>query len=234
MGKRKSSVKAVGKRNFTLADLLSRGVERKAFDELTNEGGVDAQELFKLLATISHAPNSPMRMVEGMSDASVRRLPQRIRDFAGTIDSVNASPWVGANIWRGRPDRKGGVSYPPPLNKITDGKAEYLIKCFLSLPLLLRLYAGVLGEVLNRFHPTGDRKKELSHRAIRPRTFYTIKLLYLVKRAAGSPCYEQVATLLTRANELAGLDRIISAGDLAHLISNNDYFALLAHLEYFG
>lgn len=234
---KKKSVKAIGERTITEAELLSRPLEREAFDDLTTKRHhVDRQELLTLLQKIPGAPDSPLQIVEGMRDKSVRELPERVRHFARTIAAVNASPWVGPNSWRNHEKKRRVRAYPTPLKQILQTESDgSVVSGFLALPVVLKLYADVLEALLNTFHPVGDKKKQLGgFRALQLRKWYTMELLFLVKSSTGAEHYEQIATLLSRAYELADAPKTITETDLAQFKRNNDYYALLAHLKYFG
>jgi hypothetical protein len=95
------------------------------------------------------------------------------------------------------------------------------------LPNILRLYADYLREWLPSF-------KHLGRHGIRPQVLRILILLKYVRDGCGGPYYEEVATLLEAAFEVAGNSRSFEAGDLSKLEKNNPRLLALIHPELFS
>ncbi len=213
--------------------LLKDGLAREAFEELTTRRGVSKEKLLSLLFAIPSASKKPLRLVDGMEDRRVRDLPARIRNWADMIERVNASPWLSPDFL---PDHaasnRNPEIYPKPLNSIlTPEWAEPTAKLFHSMPRTLRLYADTLQARLKFFHPAGRRRNDIGYPRKRCglQKWLTLKLLRLVRDAAQGPRYKEVATMLSRAYEVAGKARTIGEDDLAKLETNNPWITWLLH-----
>jgi hypothetical protein len=210
--------------------LLKREIAKKALEDLT-ELGVDKEKFLTLLSRIPLAPKQRVPLVEGMADARVRALPDRIRSWADAIERVNASPFLRPRFLPEHiaEDRAPNPEvYPEPLDKIlTPEMAEPTAKLFESLPGSLRLYADCLQAQLQFFHPTGPRRRKFGYQPIRLRVLFTLQLLRLVRKSAGRPCLPQVATLLNRAFEVVGEPTTISEDNLEKLEENNRWLVWL-------
>jgi hypothetical protein len=209
--------------------LLQDRLARDAFEALTVKRGVDKEKLLSLLARIPHAPDTRLPLVDRMNDRSVRKLPDQIRTWADTVQRVNASPWLGPDFLRGHaPSARALEIYPRPLNRIlTPELIEPAARMFHEMPTNLRLYAGCLEGVIQFFHPTGHRRREIGYQPIRLRKWLTLQLLRLVRDAAKKPRYREVATLLNRAYEVAGDSRTYTEDNLIKLEKNNSWLVWL-------
>jgi len=98
MAQKRIASKSPNDQNVTETALLEDDLAREAFEELTARRGVDKQKLLSLLLTIPFASEKPLRLVDGIEDRRVRELPDRIRNWADTIEKVNESPWLGPDF----------------------------------------------------------------------------------------------------------------------------------------
>jgi hypothetical protein len=216
--------RAVGK-----TKLLQDSLARKAFDQLTKKWGVDGDKLLDLVLTIPYCPDEVLPIVEGMGDIAVRKLPDRIRVWADSIEKINSSPWL-------RPDQLVQYSsvitspelFPEPFNVIlTPDKAGLAANSFKSLPDRLRDYADYLEVRLRLFHPTGPERRKLGYKQLRWQTWRTLELLRLVRDAGHGPRLKEVAILLNTAYLLAGKRRDMSEDNLSKLETNNPWFTFV-------
>ena len=196
---------------ITLKALLSAPLARQAFEELTQNKGVDKEKLLSLLRRIPFLSNKAQRLVEGMEDRTVRRLPDRIRFWADAVEKVNGSPWLSPDSLRSQTaEHRNSALYPKPLDLIlTPEWAEPTAKLFGSLPRNLRLYADYLRAQLEFFHPTSQRRIELGFRRkpVRVQRSAVLELLAVVRKSAARPCYKEIATLLDATFAIAGKTR---------------------------
>lgn len=227
MARKSLGVKSHQNRRITEACLLGNGVAREALEKLVSLN-VDRRELLEILSTIPFVSDKPLRLIDGMEDSTVRRLPGRIRSWADTIEKVNASPSLNPQFLTklGVKNRNPEI-YPEPLNVIlTPDLAKLCAKSFESLPWRLRLFADSIKARLEVFYPTGKRKRDLGFRnAIRPQRYFTLKLLRLVRDSAHRPCYREISHLLVAAYDIAGKPRprFISEDNLPKLEKRNSW-----------
>jgi hypothetical protein len=172
-----------------------------------------------------------------MQDRSVKQLPNQIRRWADTIETVNSSPSLSPEQL---PDWAEAIKNPdnfsPPLNRTLNSKwAVITARRFSEIPGVLRLYADHLHAILELFHGSGRRKLGLGY-GTRLQTWYTLELLNLVRISTGGlPCYRQVASLLDEAYRVSGKPRTISEDTLKKLEKNNKWMAMLIfHPELFA
>jgi hypothetical protein len=209
--------------------LLQDNLAQEAFDQLTQKWGVDGKKLMELLVAIPHCSDKVLPIVHGMGDITVRKLPDRIRGWAESIEKINASPWLtpGSLPRYASIIRNPGL-FPKPLDVIlTPDWAGPTANLFNGLPGRLRFYADHLEARLKIFHPIGQERRELGYKQVRLRTWLTLELLRLVREAGHGPRYKQVATLLNRAYLVAGKARTIGEDNLSKLETNNSWFTFL-------
>jgi len=230
MAQKRGELKSTRNRPVTEEVLLRDPLARAAFEKLIQKGGVDRKQLLSLLLRIPYASNKVLRLVDGMEDRTVRKLPDRIIGWANVIEKLNANPWLSPDRL---PKQASVVRYPEgwpkPLNRILiPDLAEPAAKQLLSVPGALRFYADYLRAWLEMFHPVGKRRRDLGFRnGIQPQKYLILKLLRLVRNSAGSPCYREIANLLDAVYRTTGKPgpKIIVEHNLAKVEKNNEWLS---------
>ena len=194
-------------------------VENEAVKKLIHRG-VPKDPLLLLARMIPDTSNQRLELVPGIEERTLRRLPDRVKALADTIQRVNESPWLANDgLRRLALATKPRNSLPEASRTKT---AEELI--FAGIPRALRSYATHLRAWINSDHPVGSYGKE----RIRMQTLLTLKLLNLVRDSTGRPHYSEVATLLEAAYSASGKPKTIPADDLGKLERNNPTLRLIA------
>jgi hypothetical protein len=203
--------------------LLNQPSVPEALNQLIKRG-VDRRELLGLLCAIPGASDKKEPLVNGIPDPGLRVLPDRLRHCADQIEHVNSSRWFDP---KQLPDRANQVGNPDHLPKplplmFSPGWPEATARNFERLPGILRLYADYVSAYFESCTRLGWNTR-LFRRGFRPRTVLILELLKAVEEAAGRPCYDQIAALLTGAYAAAGEDRTITADKLAKIKKNNPF-----------
>lgn len=233
MQKRTKSPASQG-REVTEGRLLENAAAREAFNRLTDKG-LKKEELLRFLNRIPYASDKKQPLVAGMSDKTLRSLPDRIKDCAQTIEQVLKSHWFDSNLLVEWSHDVHPESLPEPLSQIlTSERAKSTAALFHGLPEALRLYGDCLRAWLWTFHPTGKRKRDLGFRnAIRPQRYLTLQLLRLTRDSRQRPCYPEIADLLAAAFDMANKPRpkFISEDNLPKLEKRNPWIRWVLHEE---
>jgi hypothetical protein len=228
MAQKLAGLKSIGSQQITMEALLRDPLARAAFEKLTQKDEIDREKLWSLLRTIPYASNKVVKLVDGMEDRTVRKLPDRICGWADAIEELNSSPWLSPNLL---PKRASFVrhpeGWPKPLNRIlTPALALPTANQLLNIPSMLRFYADFLRAWLEMFHPVGKRRRDLGlGNGIRLQKYLILKLLGLVRSSSGSPRYKEIANLLDAVYRMTDKSRPKTTYEqnLAKLEKNNEW-----------